>query len=287
VGRVTSEQPETQAGHDPAYWRGCPPSVAIYLRDANTSWTDLTPGLRQSDVVFLDPGCTHSKVLTWRHAGELCPVAAEVSLIEIAALEGDLHPGCRRTLERPCEGALEPPHHRVAFRRHPDILGEHLDEAPPAQVEFPSEVADLDPGVVQSGKPGAHGQPALGAVRQARAKGLLEKFEPLLHARCGAESLAEFGRVFAPEVIESDVAVGELARRYSENASGTSRIEVNTEHEGVCSSVDVEPRAVTARNDRATKAALLPADGVVDSKVVFVKVDVYIVVLAIFVFCTT
>lgn len=143
-----------------------------------------------------------------------------MSLIEVAALEGDLPPGHRRTPVPQRKGALESTHHRVALRRHPNALGEHLDEAPPAQAEHPGDVADFNAGAVQLGKPGAHGRSPMRAVGQARDQGLLEKLETLLQGRSGTQALAELDRARAPEVIEADVVVGQVAGRCTEAPPG-------------------------------------------------------------------
>lgn len=101
-------------------------------------------------MAVLDGDTAHGDEVGRRDAGELGPIAAEVSLIVVAALERDPGPARGPALCE-CERALKSAYDRVALGRHPDILGEDLDEAPPAQPDESRDLADFDTGPVQLG----------------------------------------------------------------------------------------------------------------------------------------
>ena len=106
------------------------------------------------------------------------PVAAQVRLVEVAAVDRDARPGCRRALQRDRERALEASHHRIALWRHADVFGEDLDETSTAQSDRPGDLADLDARLIQLDQRRLDGRPPGEVPGQARHQGLLEKTDP-------------------------------------------------------------------------------------------------------------
>src|SRR5688500_13921770 len=106
----------------------------------------------ERDVVVLHGSWSHAHHLAGREAGELGPLAAEVSLIVIAAGEGDARP--RAAGPHRIECALEAPDSHVSLWRHPDVRAEHLDQPAPAELQRARDASDLDARLLESSASG-------------------------------------------------------------------------------------------------------------------------------------
>ena len=112
-----------------------------------------------------------------RTARELCPLAAEVRLIEVLAFERKLGPSrrLRRRLKR--ESLLKSAHPGIALWRHPYIFHEDLDEPAPAEAETLGDFTDFESRALQLMKRSLHGTSCAATAGQMLHERTLQNVE--------------------------------------------------------------------------------------------------------------
>jgi hypothetical protein len=100
-------------------------------------------------VIVFDAALAERDELRGRDTGELGPVAAKVSLIEVPAFESNRRPVWRSAHGRQRHCSLKSAHPDEPLGRHPNILGEDFDEPAPAEAQLLAHLTYLDTGPFQ------------------------------------------------------------------------------------------------------------------------------------------
>src|SRR5262249_4135239 len=157
----------------------------------------------------------------------------------------------------------------IALRRDPDIRREQLDQTPPTELHHARDLADIGAGLIES-RAGYRDHPMLSVSLPPSDQRLLEECESVVWRRID-QALAERSGVRAPDILERDVAIGELSSRNAERPSAAWH-EVNADDRCVLARIDVKRRVIATGHHRAWKALYAPLR-VVDAELVLGDID--------------